>query len=70
MNTTSIFVELIVIGVGTATILVLLALTVLGYDWVPWSKLTSISVAVPCLSVVYVLGIAFDRLADRLLSRI
>jgi hypothetical protein len=64
MNTTNLFVELIVIGVGASIWLVLLILSIFGYAWVPIDHLTSPFAVVPILAVVYVLGIISDRVAD------
>lgn len=66
MGTTNLFVELIVIGTGTAIWLVLLTLTFFGYEWVKLDKewMDSSFVAVFSLIIVYVLGILFDRFAN------
>jgi len=64
MSTTNLFVELIVIGVGAATWVVLLVLALFGYAWVPVDRLFSPPAAIPLLAVVYVLGIISDRIAD------
>ena len=64
MNTTNLFVELIVIGVGAAIWLALFALSVFGYTWVPIERLLSPAAAVFILAVIYVIGIISDRLAD------
>lgn len=66
MNTTSLFVELVVIGVGALAWVALLVLSVFGYDWVPLDPLLAAAATVPLLSVVYVLGIVSDRVADLL----
>ena len=64
MNTTSLFVELVVIGVGAAIWVVLLIFMAFGYEWVPSEKALSIPAAIPILAVVYVLGIVSDRMID------
>ena len=64
MNTTNLFVELIVIGVGALAWVVLLVLSVTGWQWVPVEKVFSAGALVPLLSIVYVLGIVSDRIAD------
>jgi hypothetical protein len=69
MNTTELFVEIIVIGVGVDLWLGLLILTFFGYSWIPWGQFTSIVSLVPFLAVTYVLGITIDRLADQIYSR-
>jgi hypothetical protein len=65
MNTTALFVELIVIGAGFGIWLSILVLTVFNYDWVPWKDISSIIVLIPFISIVYALGIILDRIADR-----
>lgn len=69
MNTTALFVELIIIGVGAVIWLSILILSLFGYTWVPWKEITSIIALVPFLAITYTLGIAFDRLADQIFSK-
>jgi len=64
MSTTNLFVELIVIGVGAVFWIALVILSVFNYTWVPFDKIISLPTLVPALSVIYVLGIVVDRLAD------
>jgi len=64
MNTTNLFVELIVIGVGAFMWLVLFVLSVFGFAWVPLERLLSPAATIPILAVIYVLGIISDRIAD------
>jgi hypothetical protein len=64
MNTTSLFVELIVIGMGAVTWVALLVFSFFGYTWAPIEKLFSIAFFVPTISFIYVLGIITDRVAD------
>ena len=66
MNTTNLFVELIVIGIGTLFVLIFMILSVFGYEWIPWDKITSSTMLIPLLSVTYLLGIIIDRLADQI----
>ena len=69
MSTTNLFVELIVIGVGTASWLALLGLAALGYDAKFLQKVfSSPAAALPALVCVYLLGIVTDRLADGVLQ--
>lgn len=68
MNTTNLFVELIVIGVGAAAAIVLTIFAVFGVEWVPTTKLASVAVIAPGASIVYLLGIVTDRIADRAFS--
>lgn len=70
VNTTNLFVELIVIGVGASVWLVLLTLAVFGYAWVPVDQLLTPFAAVPILAVIYVLGIVSDRVADAVFESI
>lgn len=65
MSTTNLFVELLVIGVGCAGWLALLAMAVLGYDSRFINGLLSTpAAALPALGGIYLLGIIVDRLAD------
>jgi hypothetical protein len=66
MNTTNLFVELVVIGVGAVFSFGLILLTLFGYDWIAWEKITSSVMIIPFLSITYAIGIVVDRLADRL----
>jgi len=71
MSTTLIFAELLIIGVQTCVWLLLLGISILGYDWLqPFQSTTLINWQVPIvlvmLSVIYVVGLIFDRLADAL----
>jgi hypothetical protein len=70
MSTTDLFVELIIIGIGAAIWLVLLILSLFGYNWVPLGVATSLVALVPALAVVYVLGIVVDRVADALFEKV
>ena len=71
MNTTNLFVELVVIGVGVLIWLLLLVITVLGYEWLFISNNTLlIGSALPALALIYVLGIIWDRIADTLFHMI
>lgn len=69
MNTTNLFVELVVIGVGALAWLILLILSVFGWDWVPVEKAFSTVALVPLVSLVYILGIVSDRIADTLFEQ-
>lgn len=66
MSTTNLFVELIVIGIGTTIWIVLLVLSVFGYEWIPYEQALSLPALIPVLSIIYVLGIVTDRIADAL----
>jgi hypothetical protein len=69
MNTTNLFVELIVIGIGATVWSILLVMSLFGYTWLPWEKIISSSaLLVPLLSFTYILGIVMDKLADNLYS--
>ncbi len=69
MNTTDLFVELIVIGIGGTIWVLLFALSFLGYDWVPPEQLFSLVALVPFLSTAYVLGIVIDRVTDAIFEK-
>ena len=65
MNTTNLFVELIVVGIGTFAWVCLLFLAVFGVDIEVINQLISTPVLiVPALAIIYLLGIVTDRLAD------
>ena len=71
MSTTSLFVELIVIGVGAGIWIVLAVFSLFGIpglSQVSFSRELWLTVLVPMLSIVYVLGIVIDRVADRILA--
>jgi hypothetical protein len=70
MNTTNLFVELVVIGVGALVWIVLCILALFGYDWIPFEEVLSIPALVPILSIIYVLGIVFDRIADTIFEKL
>ncbi|MBZ5555378.1 MAG: hypothetical protein LAO21_21935 [Acidobacteriia bacterium] len=64
MTTTTLFVELVVIGLHSILWIGLLVLTFAGYQNPAWEKLLTLNLAVPALGVTYVLGIVIDRLCD------
>jgi hypothetical protein len=71
MNTTSFFVELIVIGVGAAIWIGLAVLSLVGISWVSstsFSGQLGFVLLIPTLSIIYVLGIIIDRTADWILG--
>jgi len=68
MNTANIFVELVVIGSGAAVWLGLLLATIFGFP-LRWPEDDpGLVVAIPLLSVAYVLGVLVDRVADGLVG--
>jgi len=72
MSTTSLFVELVVIGAGAAIWVGLLILAVFGVEWLPAvaaSREFALPMLLPALSIMYVLGILVDRLADGIFVR-
>lgn len=69
MNTTELFVEIIIIGAGVITWTSFLILSLLGYRWVPWRQLLSPVMLIPFLSLTYILGIVFDRVVDKVFSK-
>jgi hypothetical protein len=69
MSTTSLLVELVVIGVAALAWVVLLVLSVFGWNWVPVDKIFSSVALVPLLSFIYILGIVSDRIADTLFEK-
>ncbi len=74
MSTTLLFVELLIAGIQVVVWLVLLVLSVFGFQWLSSIPRQLISewqtlIAVLILSFVYVLGILIDRLGDLLFSK-
>ncbi|MEQ8230633.1 MAG: hypothetical protein RLW61_06010 [Gammaproteobacteria bacterium] len=69
MNTTALFVELLVIGFGVGFWLILLVIAAFGFDGFDASGSTLIFTALPSLATLYVLGIVWDRIADALFQR-
>ena len=70
MNTTDLFVELIVIGVGATMWVVLLVLSLFGYAWVPFDHLFALPSLLPILAITYIFGIVTDRVADGLFDKV
>lgn len=64
MNTTSLFVELLIIGVAAFIWAALLILTLFGYEWIQEDRLFSMLTILPGITIIYVLGIVTDRAAD------
>jgi len=64
MNTTNLFVELVVIGIGVFAWVGLLVIAAFGYNEFALSDISYIIAALPTLALVYVLGIVWDRFAD------
>ena len=69
MNTTNLFVELLVIGLGPAAALGLIVLVALGPEVGSLAEAlaftSSLGFIIPALGLMYVLGIVTDRVADR-----
>lgn len=70
MSTTNLFVELVVIGVGAMLWLVLLTLAIFGFQWLPVKVEILAVLAIPLLSLIYLLGIIIDRVADSIFEKI
>ena len=68
MSTTTLFVELVVVGVGAIAWVSLVVLAAFGYEWIPVDRLLSPSATVPVVALVYLLGIVTDRMADTILG--
>ncbi|MGJ3245691.1 MAG: hypothetical protein ACFE0I_06400 [Elainellaceae cyanobacterium] len=66
MNTTDLFVEIIVIGIGGIIWLSLLIFSFLDYQWILWDRATAFISLIPFLAITYVLGIILDRIADQI----
>ncbi len=70
MKTTDLFVELVVIGMGAAAWIMLLVLTIFGWQWINLNSIVAAVSAISALSLIYVLGIVFDRVADTIFEKI
>ena len=70
MGTTDLFVELIVIGMGSTVWIFFLIISIFGFSWVDFNKLFSLPALFPFLSLTYVLGIVFDRISDTIFELI
>lgn len=66
MNTTNIFVELVVIGFHTLIGIAIFVLALFGYQNADTEKLLTINLALPVLATAYILGILIDRVSDRI----
>lgn len=66
MNTTALFVELLVIGLGVTIWLVLLIAAVFGYTFSNLASNVSIFALAPIFGIAYLLGIVVDRIAYEL----
>jgi hypothetical protein len=66
MNTTNIFVELVVIGFHTLIGIAIIVLALFGYQNADAEKLLTINLALPVLATAYILGILIDRISDRI----
>lgn len=64
MNTTNLFVELIIIGLGTLACILSVPVIFLGYEWLITDYLSSPLLLAIATGFSYVLGISMDRLAD------
>ncbi|HRQ40178.1 MAG TPA: hypothetical protein PLD25_19885 [Chloroflexota bacterium] len=72
MNTTNIFVEILIVGIQASVWTILLVLSIFGVDWLPnsWSSLNNWNalVTIIVLATWYTLGIISDRIASVLFS--
>jgi hypothetical protein len=68
MNTTSIFVELVVVGLHTAIWIGLIVLALVGYQNLDLEKVFTLNLALPILAITYILGILVDRVSDDVLA--
>ena len=66
MNTTNIFVELVVIGFHALIGIAIIVLALVGYRDLDVEKLLTINLALPVLATAYILGILIDRVSDRM----
>jgi hypothetical protein len=70
MNTTSLFVELIVIGVGAVIWLFLCVFSLVPFPAIDPSNFSTLVSLAPVLSIAYVLGIIVDRISDALFEKV
>ena len=70
MNTTDIFIEHLIAGVQVGVWLLLLFLSVFGYEWVNIEQIQQMQLilAVILLPFIYPLGIVVDNIADEILQ--
>jgi hypothetical protein len=68
MTTTNVFAELLIIGIETLGWIALLLLSLFGYEWIDFSILNNLVIAIPLAAAAYVLGIMMDRISDVLLA--
>jgi len=70
MSTTTLFVDLLIIGIQVAIWLVLLFLSLFGVEWIDLAKVKGweATIGVLLLPLVYPVGVFVDHLADALLS--
>jgi len=66
MNVTALFVELLVVGIGTATWLVLFLAAILSYKFDTMILTDNKALVGTLIAIVYVLGIVMDRLIRRI----
>jgi hypothetical protein len=64
MNTTNIFVELVVVGFHTLICIGIIILALFGYQNLDLEKLLTVNLALPNLAMAYILGILIDRISD------
>ena len=64
MNTTNVFVELVVIGFHTLIWIGVIILALFGYRNLDAEKLLTVNLALPILAMAYILGILIDRISD------
>jgi hypothetical protein len=71
MSTTSLFVDLLIIGIQVAVWLLLLFLSLFGIHWIDLDKVKGweATIGVLLLPLVYPVGVFVDHLADSLLTR-
>ncbi len=60
MNTTNIFVELVVIGFHTLIGIAIIVLALFGYQNADAEKLLTLNLALPVLATAYILGILIE----------
>ena len=70
MNTTNLFVELIVIGAGVFIWVVLLVFSFVGFNLESIDNTLLLGSAIPVMALIYVSGIISDRFADNIFGKL
>ncbi len=67
MNTTTLFAELLVIGLHALVWIGILIISIVGYEEIDFEKLLSLNLALYLLGLAYIIAIIIDRISDTIL---